>query len=837
MRTKFFLTVLMILLCIKISFTQINWQPIGPGAGSDLKSIAIQPDNPDVVYIAGDIEGIFKTTNGGQSWKIINNNLAAEPYSADVYWIQEIVIDPIDFQKIYICSNVGVFVSHNGGTSWQRLLPATLSSLSDYILTSTLAIDPSDSQILYVGTGNTFQNYEGKGKLYKSTNGGNDWFEVTVQGMSDTAVIHNIVIDPTSSPTNRTIIISTNNGVFRTTNNGANWSSANAGLTNSFARRLRGVVSNSNLILYMTLVTTGDGAIPTSFKGGIFKSTNKGDSWIDITGDLPRHDASLDALYDYWKFTLHPTNPNIIYIGTTRHTAFEEAGVYKSTAGGNTWEKIDTAYTYGWLDSNFYKEENVFLLEVAPSNPNILYSGLIWMHRSTDAGDSWHQIYSSEISNGYWKGNGLELMNTDAICFHPTNPNKIYVGYDDMGFFRSEDGLNSLTPMDPNQNYYGEYDGVKDIWIDPQNFDLYKSRFGGSMGAFNGGYAEGRIYHSNSDGSIWSNRYNGLPDGRPDLAIDFISGSPGSRYLYCASYNNGFYKSTNSGTNWTPMNNGLGSDAAKVWNTAIDPAQPNTLYLGINSIGQNSGGIYKSVNGGQNWTKLTSFPTNDIMKIKINQLNGNIYACATDNFGWSEQGGLFVSTDGGGSWIKIFNQPRVADVDFHPADAQKIFVVSQQWYNYLPTLERAVFYTSDGGTNWINMRKNLGHTFINFVKVNPHNPDEIFVGTGGGGLWKGVIDFTDVKDEQVVDGFMLHQNYPNPFNPSTKIKYAISSRQYATLKIFDVLGNEVATLVNEEKLAGVYEVEFDASSFPSGVYFYQLRVADYLESKKMILIR
>jgi hypothetical protein len=117
-----------------------------------------------------------------------------------------------------------------------------------------------------------------------------------------------------------------------------------------------------------------------------------------------------------------------------------------------------------------------------------------------------------------------------------------------------------------------------------------------------------------------------------------------------------------------------------------------------------------------------------------------------------------------------------------------------------------------------------------------------------------------------VDGFMLYQNYPNPFNPSTKIKFTIptppvssplvkgrTKEGFVTLKVYDVLGNEVATLVNEEESPGTYEVEFNMSShsglpatrqlwsgireLPSGIYFYQLKTGTFSETKKMILLR
>jgi len=89
--------------------------------------------------------------------------------------------------------------------------------------------------------------------------------------------------------------------------------------------------------------------------------------------------------------------------------------------------------------------------------------------------------------------------------------------------------------------------------------------------------------------------------------------------------------------------------------------------------------------------------------------------------------------------------------------------------------------------------------------------------------------------------FALNQNYPNPFNPSTKIEFRISDFRFVTLKVYDVLGNEIATLVNEEKQPGTYEVEFDASSgirgLVSGIYFYQLRAGNYIQTKKMVLIK
>ena len=92
-------------------------------------------------------------------------------------------------------------------------------------------------------------------------------------------------------------------------------------------------------------------------------------------------------------------------------------------------------------------------------------------------------------------------------------------------------------------------------------------------------------------------------------------------------------------------------------------------------------------------------------------------------------------------------------------------------------------------------------------------------------------------DEKLPDKYELSQNYPNPFNPSTTIKFSLPTAGLATLVVYDVLGGEVTSLVNEEKPAGYYEIKFDASSLANGVYFFRLNANDFVETKKMILLK
>jgi hypothetical protein len=157
--------------------------------------------------------------------------------------------------------------------------------------------------------------------------------------------------------------------------------------------------------------------------------------------------------------------------------------------------------------------------------------------------------------------------------------------------------------------------------------------------------------------------------------------------------------------------------------------------------------------------------------------------------------------------------------------------------------------SDDQALNWKNITPGLANTV---AEVLGANSDTLYVGPYQGGIWKRSMAniLTEVKKDisEVPNEFILSQNFPNPFNPSTKISWQSPVSSWQTLKIYDVLGNEVATLVDEYRPAGTYEIEFNPASSikhlpagrqgpASGIYFYRLQASDYLETKKMILLK
>jgi hypothetical protein len=150
-----------------------------------------------------------------------------------------------------------------------------------------------------------------------------------------------------------------------------------------------------------------------------------------------------------------------------------------------------------------------------------------------------------------------------------------------------------------------------------------------------------------------------------------------------------------------------------------------------------------------------------------------------------------------------------------------------------------VFVSKDNGNNWYQMNQGLVATDVWSLEVIGNN---LIAGTGYLGVWKRPLSefIVDVKNENDIPlDFALEQNYPNPFNPSTKINYQIPSAEFVTLKIYNAIGKEVKTLVNEYKQAGTHncELRIENGELPSGVYFYKLTAGNFSATKKFILMK
>ena len=225
-------------------------------------------------------------------------------------------------------------------------------------------------------------------------------------------------------------------------------------------------------------------------------------------------------------------------------------------------------------------------------------------------------------------------------------------------------------------------------------------------------------------------------------------------------------------------------------------------------------------------------------------VTGKSYGGSSTNFDFAT---IKYNSAGDSIWVKRYNGVS-NDIDKGNAIALdksgNVFVTGSSKNATTAFDYTTIKYSSDGAEEWT-----IKYTNSDFAGSSDE-PTGLYVDTMANIYVTGMsaLDYAIVKYvqtptlvdnnlEYIPDRFTLGQNFPNPFNPSTKISWQSPVDSWQTLKIYDVLGNEVATLVNEYKPAGVYEVQFDASQLSSGIYFYKLQAGNFVEIKKMVLLK
>jgi len=280
---------------------------------------------------------------------------------------------------------------------------------------------------------------------------------------------------------------------------------------------------------------------------------------------------------------------------------------------------------------------------------------------------------------------------------------------------------------------------------------------------------------------------------------------------WATTYNR-LHKTTNGGNTWNQQ------------------AQPISSYFFISGqIGWyvNNNEIFHSTNGGNNWILQNSNTTNELY---------NIFFLDNNN-GWAVgENGTILHTNNGGIPVELINLTATIfgnEVILNWTTASETnnrgFEILRSSQNYNNEWETIGFVNGHGTTTELQ--------FYSFTdeSVTPGKFQYRLKQID----FDGNFEFSEVVEVEIgiPKEFSLEQNYPNPFNPSTNIGFQIASFGFVTLKVYDILGNEIATLVNEEKPAGEYEVEFDGSELTSGIYFYKLISGNYVETKKMIIIK
>jgi hypothetical protein len=292
-------------------------------------------------------------------------------------------------------------------------------------------------------------------------------------------------------------------------------------------------------------------------------------------------------------------------------------------------------------------------------------------------------------------------------------------------------------------------------------------------------------------------------------------------------------KSTNGGSSWSS----IASLNSKALSMAVSSTGTDTVYIGTVPVTSGpSATIYRSTNGTAfSDVGLGQEPNRYPTDIHVNPNNSaDVYV----TFGGFGSGHVYRSSNAGITWVNISgNLPDVPHqcVVIDPLYTQNIYAGN----------DLGVYVTTNGGAQWFEYRNGMPFALVfDLSIVNPNR--HIRATTHGNGIYERSLVQNPVGIKQlgneVPDKFGLFQNYPNPFNPSTKIKFNIPSAgsRYAEtvqLKIYDITGKAVASLINNELKPGKYEVDFNAVNLSSGIYFYKLTAGNFVSTRKMVFIK
>ncbi len=605
--------------------------------------------------------------------------------------------------------------------------------------------------------------------------------------------------------------------------------------------------------------------------GRVYLSTDKGNTWNfkDLGGSSAVNSIVSNSYgevfavigdkvhmsRDYGEtWSLKVTGPRIISnerLGTIY--GCKEGGLYRSTNYGDTWQTLPTGLTT--LPNNICVDDAGYLYYTSTTMGT-------W--RSTDQGATF-----TDISQGLFTTESYGLTSIPGVGLFCSNP---------YGIYKSTDRGNTwnIVCYDNSRNFIS-------LVSTPQGHIYSKARFGGIYRSTDSGaswesvsagfpspYADKYtrlpsglilaslpsygVWGTSDYGVSWYKRDAGITANNPNSLLRRISALPGGELMVASNYS--FYRSSDEGVTWTshpgynmpPTFDGAVFDnAGRVCALARDiglavpstgifewtvkySASANSTKCYALTISHDSSTVYFATNrnlvystDGMNTYTTAPGVMDNIRDIVITP-GGRIFTVSVG------KAGICLTTDNGTTWETRGAATLPACIYLAYKPDGRLFAASEQ---------HGVFTSGDDGYTWEAVNEGLNDPRVQELYVAPNG--EVWVSTLKTGMFK-LTGLTSVKEPQVTGsespaGFSLFQNYPNPFNPETIIRYALPVAGYARGVVYDILGKEVATLLDGEMQAGEHSVRFDASGLPSGVYILRMTAGKYSSAIKMVVAR
>ena len=623
----------------------------------------------------------------------------------------------------------GIFRSTDSASSWQR----ANTGLTQF---NVLIVTYLDNTTAYIGV-------ENQG-VYKTLNNGDNWIDAST-GLPTSGDPTSLKASPDYSSDN-TLFLATQSGVYRSTTAVESWSEAGTAL------------SGENIYdLVISPDYTVDGAVfaaarpGTVFDGGVWKWTNASGDWVKI------YDGSLTDVYiEHLAISPNFASDQTLFAGSG-------SGLYKSTNGGVGWTKLISESVNALALSPNYQTDGTILFSST-------YSGPIYkVYKSTDWGATWDDAF-----------NGLPNITIMDLAFDPAySPSNlvIYAATDGEGIFRTIDGAASwvpatagIIPQIKDLVHSPDYNNDQTLFVGSWGGGVHKSNNGGASWMKSGlsnlwvealaispnygsdqtlfAGADSGVYKTVNGGLSWVNKSTGITNRpnpalaiSPDYAVDqtVFAGSRGG-------YGDGVFKTTNGGDTWVQEKTGFITnpleDHASIWSLAISPGYTNdqTIFAGL----YYGDGVFKSTNGGLNWTQVLDAVSALTLGISPDYGNdGTIFAGTLGS-------GVYRSQNFGSSWTQVLNKTNaefIHQIVLSPnfdTDGIVYAAAGGNWLFNRPG-EGGIWRSIDGGDSWVRIYEGLSDPSSEAVLIDPTDISHAFVGTYQMGILENEPTFSDIN--------------------------------------------------------------------------------------------
>ncbi|MCL4548189.1 MAG: YCF48-related protein [Bacteroidetes bacterium] len=534
--------------------------------------------------------------------------------------------------------------------------------------------------------------------------------------------------------------------------------------------------------------------------GAFFRTNDGGLSWTKVDSGNTKYSS------------IYFLNDRIGFMSV--HNNQSGRKLLKTIDAGNSWDTL--SHTFAWNKMHFIDESNGIAI------------GGYFIGRTTDGGVNWEitteiktPSNSSRLTSIYSEKEKVLVVGTEGNILRSK----------DLGF--SWNSLKNELPI-----YYGHLEGV--TFVDSLKGFVYGQQWGTFpesnpllISTYDGGKTWekknspdlfGLVFMKDNNGMLWGAGYKGLYKSSDDwetwTQVPLLKDEGVPRDLVFINskkivllVNNKYYESDDEGESW------FSSITFKVQflKRLVKVNENRWVLLAHEGVTDQ---CYVTNDAGKSW---------DLMERKFTDMQ-----FINDRVGYGIDSVIYKTMDGGVTWGVVTSSMKsktywTSTLFFYD---EKIGWLSSG--NFL-------YYTNDGGNSWYQEFGIKGYPNVpELSSLSIVDKSHVWAVRSNGCIYKlskSVITAVVQTNSVFPQNFDLLQNYPNPFNPTTTIKFSIPNSQFATLKVYDMLGREVATLVNEEKAPGNYEVKFDGSNLSSGVYFYRLQAGSFSQTKKFVLVK